>query len=437
MKHVRAWFLLIAVGMSGCESLPPKESASSPSPSLAVALGPVVGIAGIYGGVGWYEARSPVSALSGPMNFPAGALIVARDGLYFRAWLSDKGLYAKGGLVLPYSKIAGVFSDSLRLVVIEQVEGGSTESITYHYFLFPLASRNGSPHQAEKILLSLMDRSADKHLTTEDMRRNRDRVVAVVRGGNPVKVLVSRQGAYEVDVAGRAKKGAEIGGMPGLVTAQIGGGIAALQLGILGEALGAAIGGVVGAIEQLIAPPRSEYEQVVKTKKELEIQAQDMQMQTWLQDAILAKLEGRNASKLAKEPPLIFARVDDIVHVNPDQGAQIYLPLFKERIDSVLEVSMRSIWFTVADQKEKNASLQVSLDIEAGYRVFRIPSGRKLAEASFRCVTSNHALNEWQTESEKLLRTELQHCVNDIGERIVKDFGARFPDVPSLREAGK
>lgn len=426
-------YLLLIISIAGCESLPPKELMTAPTPLLREALGTEIKPIVTYGGVGWYESQSPMSILSIPREFPGGAVIFAQDGIYFRAWLGKEGRYASLGLELPYATVVGVYSDSTRLVVIEQCEKCPVSAASYQYFLFGVLNRTASPHDAEHALLPLLDRSGETHLTSAEMKKNPSRVIAVAKGGWTPRVVLSGVGMHEGGISSRAEEGFVIGGGPGAVLGQLGGGVAALPLAILGGAIGATVGTVIGIGEEMASPPQAVREQVRQATKELGGQSKGVPIQNWLIDAVMAHFLNSKAIAVASEESHLYTRVDDMTKVNSGEDDKVYLPLFREKINHVLEASVDSLTLITTGTADKESSPNLTLELQGGYRVLRIPRNEKLIGESYKCSSSSHPVNDWRADDAKLFRMELHRCISEIGEEIANGFVAHFPAATSFQ----
>lgn len=426
-------YLLLIVSIAGCESFPPKELMTAPTPLLREALGTEIKPIVIYGGVGWYESQSPMSILSIPTKFPVGALIFAQDGIYFRAWLGKQGRYASLGLGLAYATVAGAYSDSTRLVVIEQCEKCPLSAASYQHFLFGVLNRTASPHEAEHALLPLLDRSTEIHLTSAEMKKNPSRVIAVAKGGWMPKVVLSGVGMHEGGISSRAEEGFVIGGRPGAVFGQLGGGVAALPLVILGGAIGATVGTVIGVGEEMVSPPQAVREQVRQATKELGGQSKVVPIQRWLIDAVMVHFLNSKATAVASEESHLYTRVDDMTKVESGEDDKVYLPLFREKINHVLEASVDSLTLITTGTADKESSPYLTLELQGGYRVLRIPRNEKVIGESYKCSSSSHPVNDWQADDAKLFRMELHRCISEIGEKIANGFVAHFPTATSFQ----
>jgi hypothetical protein len=430
----KVWFALgFASCLAGCQTFPPKEAASAPSLQLRKALGPEIKPIKAYGRIGWYESQLPISTFNAPMQFPLGALVLAQDGLYFWAWLEKEGRYAVAGRRIPYANVAAAYSDPLRLVVVEQCNGCAVGAISYQYFLFGLLTRSAPPQSAEQTLLALLDRTDSTHLPSAEMRDTRDRTVAVARSGWAPELELLGAGLHEGGISRRAEQGAQIGGGPGVVAGQLGGGIAALPLAIVGGAIGAAIGTVVGLGEELVAPPASEREQVHKATKELEARSKETLIQNWLHDSVMEHLLKQGTTASAAGAGHFFTRVDDLATPQAEGKEYVYLPLFREAIDHVLEVSVQKLRLRTIGSEDKQGAPHIFLELQGGYRVLSVARGRKLAGEDYECRSTAYPGAAWQAEDAKLFIEALRRCSDEISEKIATGFLARFPSATSLR----
>jgi hypothetical protein len=420
---------LIALGLASClascQIFPPSEPMSAPSLQLRDAIGQEATPIATYGGVG------------SPSSGGEGALILTQDSLQFRDW-NKSGHYESKGLKIPYANIAAVYSHALQLVVIERCDSCKSGYRDYS-FNFGLLPREAPQSSAEHTLLSLLDRSDTTHLPSAEMWNMRDRVVAVTSGRGTPEFELSRAGLQQGGISKRAEQGMEIIGGPFAFLAYLGsftgpGVILALPLILVGGAIGATAGAIVGLGEEMItAQPSSDSEQAPIARRELEAPLKVAPIQIWLQESVMALLLKQGTTANAKENGHLFTRVDDLSAPLPGSGDRVYLPLFQEAIDHVLEVSVQKLRLKTAESKENKEAPEVFFELEGGYRVLSVAQSKKLAGADFECRSTSYPVTAWQAENAKLFGKELHRCVDQLSERITSDFRSRFPDATSLR----
>jgi hypothetical protein len=414
---IRCWKTrLIALGLAsflaGCQTFQPSESISAPSLQLREAIGQEATPIATYGGVG------------SPSSGGVGALILTQDSLQFRDW-NISGHYESKGLKVPYANVAAVYSHALQLVVIERCDGCKAGYRGYS-FNFGLLPREAPPSSAEHTLLSLLDRTNTIHLPSAEMWNMRDRVVAVTRVGWIPEV--KKGGVSELATQGAAYGASPFAALDHLTLGL--GGLAMLPMTILSGAVGASVGAVVGLGEEL-----SDSEQARITKRELEAPLKVAPIQLWLQDSVMALLLKQGATASASEKGHLFTRVDDLREQPIRRRGELpyYLPLFKEAIEHVLEVSARKLRLKMADSKEKKDVPEIFFELEGGYRLLSVAQSKKLAGGDFECRSNSYPITAWQDENVQLFREEIHRCTDQIGEKIVSDFLTRFPDATSLR----
>lgn len=426
-RIVLVTYVFFAIGIGGCGSLPPKESLTAPSPMLREMLGNDIKPIAIYGGVGAFVSRSRLDSLySKPSEkLPVGVLVFAEEGIHFRAWLANEGRYANAGLQLAYQDIAAAYSDDFKLVVIEQHESHSPTAVSYHNFLFGLVNRTAPPHQAEQVLLSLLDRSIGFPPSATKIEQFRDRAIAVVGAQWVPKVDLSVVTRQMGGISGHAEEGCSIGGAPGAVIGELGlGGLAAIPLVILGCSIGAATGAVIGAVEEIGSPSREFRENTFLAIKELGNRAARLPVQRWFLDAVMGELRGSEAAAIDKGESPIYIRTDEMAKARPNDDDNTYLPLFRKGINHVLETTVKSLTPKAAFDKENSVHLKWIL--ESGFRLLRIPHNEVVSKESYTCSSSSKPLDEWRAGDFGLLQSELHRCVGEMAKTIVNGFGSRF-----------
>lgn len=408
----RLFALGLASCLAGCQIFPPEESISAPSSQLQETLGHEVEAFATYGGVGHYDKL--------------GALMLTEDSLQFRIWNRQFGRYEPEGVKIPYKNIILVYGDNRdyftqRLVVIEgeRCDGCKGEGRSYDFwFWFDEARRNN----AQRTLLSRLDRTDTTHLPSVEMRNARDRVVAVTRG-NTVPVV-------KWGVSTRASQGAGIGVAPFAPFIQIGG-YQLIPYAILFGGIGATIGTALGLAEEL-----SDSEQARMARREMMAESKAVPIQTWLLDSVMASVLEQGATANAGENGHLFSRVDDL--------RKKYRPLFREAIDHVLEVSVTELRVITNDERrgqipqDTKEVQELFFELEAYYRVLNLTQNvdhpEILAHVNYSCRSASHPATTWHVEDAKLFREELHRCVDQLSEKIVSDFLTRFPNPTSLRK---
>jgi hypothetical protein len=409
---IRSWKMglsawAIASFLAGCQIFPPDESISAPSVQLREALGSELAPIAIYGGVG------------SPHSNGRGVLILAQDSLQFRDWY-ETGRYEAKGLKIPYANIDFVYIGkgdyfTQKLVVIERCDsckGGYPE----HYFTFEWnEARRNSAHQT---LLSLIDRTDTTHLPSPEMWNARDRVVAVTKADyEPV---------VEWGISLRAGQGAGIGAAPLYPFIYLGG-YQLVPYAIVLGAIGGTVGAAIGLAEEL-----SDSEQVRAVRREMTAQLKKAALiQTWLLDSVMTLVLKQGATANARENGHLFTRIDDL-------SKKGYRSVFREAIDHALEVRVLELRIIATDSKDKKEVQDMLFELRGNYSVKSMAQGGRypatLAHGHVECRSSSYPVTAWQVDDAKLFGEELHSCIDQLGEKIVSDFLARFPDATSLRK---
>lgn len=395
----------IASFLAGCQIFPPDESISAPSVQLREALGPEFAPIAIYGGVF--------------LSSKQGALILMPDSLQFRYW-DPSGHYEPKGPKIPYGNIDIVYSgedDFLRhdLVVIEQCDS-CKRGFPEHHFMFRWnEARRNSAHRT---LLSLLDRTDTTHLPSPEMWNARDRVVAVTKA--------DFKPAVKWGISVRAEQGAGIGAAP-LAPFIYLGGYQLIPYAIVFGAIGGTVGAAIGLAEEL-----SESEQVRAVRREMTAQLKTaVPIQTWLLDSVMALVLKQDATANARENGHLFTRIDDL-------SKKGYRSVFREAIDHVLEVQVVELRIIATDSKDKKEVQEMFFELQGVYSVVSIAQNGRypvtLAHRHVECRSSSYPVTAWQADDAKLFGEQLHSCIDQLGEKIVSDFLARFPDAASLRK---